>query len=65
MEVGLQSPGRLKQQLLPVLDGRLGLQVMLEPAGVLFLGQNLTHRHTSIKSHFYMTEGASSSYRDE
>lgn len=46
MEVCLQSPGRLEQQLLSVLDGRLGLQVMLEPAGILVLGQNLTHRRT-------------------
>lgn len=47
MEVCLQSPGRLEQQLLSVLDGRLSLQVMLEPAGILVLGQNLTHRRTS------------------
>lgn len=66
MEVRLQSQGRLEQQLLSVLDGCLGLQVMLEPAGVLLFGQNLTQMtHMSIRSHFYMTAGASSSCREE
>lgn len=53
-------PGRLEEQLLSVLDGRLGLQVMLEPAGILFLGQSLTHKGSS---HFIMREGAYSSCR--
>lgn len=52
MEVCLQSLGRLEQQLLSVMDGRLGLQVMLEPAGILFLGQNLTDRRTTLSHTF-------------
>lgn len=53
-------PGRLEEQLLSVLDGRLGLQVALEPAGILFLGQSLTHKGSS---HFITRAGAYSSCR--
>jgi len=57
LQIGLQPQGRLEELLLSSLDGRLRLQVTLQPAGVLLLTQSLaytqTHRETK-KTHIYI-----------